>query len=182
MKKMTLRSDKGFTLIELMVVIGIIAILALLGVTSFQQATRRARDATRKSDLGSIRQALVLYRSDNGIYPSSLDNGEQVTMITSTSGAPGTFIDDGLTMAGGRYIREIPRPPNGFSPYFYLSHGNDRSFVICTILETPTGNYGPTVTGNCLNSTNCRPNNNGTIPAGLRNHNNNGCCYCVRNP
>ncbi len=64
------QSTRAFTFIELLVVVTIIAILSAIGLVSFTNANRNARDAKRKADLESIRQALVLYRSDNGCYPT----------------------------------------------------------------------------------------------------------------
>ena len=58
----------GFTLIELLVVIAIIGILTSLGVVSYVTAQKRSRDAKRKADLETVRQALILYRQDNGDY------------------------------------------------------------------------------------------------------------------
>lgn len=67
MEKM--KRNKGFTLIELMVVIVIIGILAGLTLTGFAGARKVARDGKRKADLEQIRSALEIYRSDRGGYP-----------------------------------------------------------------------------------------------------------------
>ena len=62
------QKQRAFTLIELLVVISIIGILIALGVTSYVTAQRKARDAKRKADLETVRQAMILYRQDNGSY------------------------------------------------------------------------------------------------------------------
>jgi prepilin-type N-terminal cleavage/methylation domain-containing protein len=59
----------GFTIIELLIVISIIAILAGLVVNSFQNAQKKARDVRRASDAVTIRKAIEQYSIDNGIYP-----------------------------------------------------------------------------------------------------------------
>lgn len=61
---------KGFTLVELLVIIAIIAILSVIGVTVFSGVQKNARDAKRRADLDSIRLALEIYKSVNGRYPS----------------------------------------------------------------------------------------------------------------
>jgi prepilin-type N-terminal cleavage/methylation domain-containing protein len=62
----------GFSLIELLVVLGIVAVLTSLVAFNFNTARARARDVTRKSDLNSLKGALELYRNDNnGKYPNT---------------------------------------------------------------------------------------------------------------
>ncbi|MFH1959032.1 MAG: type II secretion system protein [Patescibacteria group bacterium] len=59
----------GFSLIELLVVTTIMIVLTTIGLVSYAQSTRNARNAKRKSDLEAVRQALVLYRNDEDLYP-----------------------------------------------------------------------------------------------------------------
>ena len=66
---------RGFTFIELLVVVAIIAVLTAVGVVSFQSTTKKARDAKRKADLEQIRSALELCRSETGEYPLAIDSG-----------------------------------------------------------------------------------------------------------
>lgn len=63
---------KGFTLIELIVVIAIIGTLTGLIVNNLNDARARARDAKRKQELGSLKIALRLYYNDNQGYPTDL--------------------------------------------------------------------------------------------------------------
>ena len=65
-------NKKGFTLIELIVVIAIIGTLTGLIVNNLNDARARARDAKRKQDLGSFKTALRLYYNDNQTYPLDL--------------------------------------------------------------------------------------------------------------
>lgn len=75
------KNCRGFTLIELLVVITIIAVLSGLAMVSFSATGKGARDARRKSDLETIRQALVMYRSDEGCYPGDLDGDGVVALL-----------------------------------------------------------------------------------------------------
>jgi len=165
----------GFTLIELMIVIGIIAVLATLGITNFSAATRKARDGVRKSDLSALSQAFVLYRSDNGQYPAS-NNG-----IVPTAGIVPT------------YIRAIPLDPFSNSTqtinYSYAtdSVNNPHQFTLCAQLETPSGNFNLDTgapSGNTCpahgTTTQCTATVTGT--SGGENANGTGCCQCVFSP
>ena len=62
---------KGFTLVELLIVIAIIALLATLAIISFTTAQRKSRDAKRKEDISQIQKALEIYYFENGEYPPS---------------------------------------------------------------------------------------------------------------
>lgn len=65
----------GFTLIELLVAATIIILLTTIGVVSYQTAARNSRNAKRKADLETVRQAMIMYRSENGVYPTGDFNG-----------------------------------------------------------------------------------------------------------
>jgi general secretion pathway protein G len=64
--------EKGFTLIELIIVITIIGILVGLGLPQFKNATKRAREATLKENLFTLRKLINQYQVDKGYYPQSL--------------------------------------------------------------------------------------------------------------
>lgn len=74
-----MRRERGFTLIELMVVIVIIAILAAVALPNFMGATERARESAVRSAVKTIQTALEMYATDNqGYYPDyiyTLKNG-----------------------------------------------------------------------------------------------------------
>lgn len=105
---------KGFTLIEILISIAIIAILTAVGIVSYVSINKNARDAKRRGDIEQIRSALELYRSDKGYYPS-IGNGSWVDASQLDTYA--TTPSDGLV---DTYLPSIPSDPHGdTSPYKY---------------------------------------------------------------
>ena len=106
--------SRGFTLIEIMVVVVILAVLGALVVPNVLDKVDQARVTRAKSDIQAIETALDLYRLDNFKYPTT-DQGLQA-LVTQPA-------DPSLTnyRAGG-YLKSLPIDPwNG--PYQYLSPG-----------------------------------------------------------
>ena len=62
-------NKRGFSLVELIVVIAIITSLTAMGITSYSAVQRNARNTERKTDLKDIQVALEAYRLENGAYP-----------------------------------------------------------------------------------------------------------------
>src|SRR3989344_814117 len=111
----------GFTLVELLVVISIIAILSAIGLTMYSVAQKSARIAKRIADLRSIQTALELYYNVNRSYPSA------ATGWRSQCGGWGTYSPEnvipGLTP---QYLVAMPADPamdigNSRSCYIYRS-------------------------------------------------------------
>jgi prepilin-type N-terminal cleavage/methylation domain-containing protein len=65
-----IESRRGFTLIELMIVVAIIGVLAAIAIPTFSNLVGKSQEGSTKSNLGSIRSALAIYYGDNeGLYP-----------------------------------------------------------------------------------------------------------------
>lgn len=77
------KEQKGFTIIELLVVIVIIGILVALALPNLFAAQARGRDSERKNDLKNLQQRLETYFNDNGSYPGP----DTAAMVASLGGA-----------------------------------------------------------------------------------------------
>jgi general secretion pathway protein G len=108
-------AGRGFTLIEIMVVIVILGVLAALVVPNVLSRTDDARIAAAKSDLGAIRQALKLYRLDNQRYPTNEQGLAALVTKPTIAPAPPNW-------KPGGYLEKLPRDPWG-RPYQYLNPG-----------------------------------------------------------
>lgn len=90
------RGQRGFTLIELMIVVAIIAILAGILIPNFVNARAQAQTAACESNLRSIATALELYYADNQVYPSAAGAPVQPSLLTAN---------------GVAYLNNTPRDP-----------------------------------------------------------------------
>jgi prepilin-type N-terminal cleavage/methylation domain-containing protein len=74
------KNSKGFTIVELLIVIVVIGILAALVIVQFTNVQARARDAERKSDIRALQSKVAEYYALNGYYPTALS---QITSLHS---------------------------------------------------------------------------------------------------
>ena len=98
-------AERGFTLIELMIVVAIIAILAGILIPNFVNARSQAQTAACESNLRAIATALELYYADNQVYPTASGAAVQPTLLTAN---------------GIAYLNNTPKDPaaqNGNATY-----------------------------------------------------------------
>lgn len=126
--------QKGFTLIELMIVIAILAALTGLAATNFVNTQAKARDARRKSDLTQIQRALELFYNDHGQYPHESNNQIAGCGASSQSACPwGTPLQDAT---GTIYMETIPKDPKSNYVYFYnVDQTNYLRYQLFALLE-----------------------------------------------
>lgn len=82
------KSESGFTLIEVLIVVTLLVILASMGMVQYQNSVQRAREAVLKEDLFRMRDAIDQYYADKNSYPAGLQD---------------------LVSSG--YMREVPEDP-----------------------------------------------------------------------
>jgi len=116
-----LRDNRGFTLIEIMVVVVILGILAAIVVPRLLSRPDEAKVTKAKVDMKSIEESLGLFKLDNGFYPDT-DQGLKALVNKPTTGRiPAKYSVDG-------YLKKTPVDPWG-SDYIYLSPGlHDHNF------------------------------------------------------
>ena len=95
------KNQKGFTIIELLVVIVIIGILVALALPNLFSAQARGRDTDRKNELKNLQTKLETHFNDNGAYPAGLANLNPVPSTEETQDPRN--VNYGYTLTGGSY-------------------------------------------------------------------------------
>jgi general secretion pathway protein G len=114
------RTQGGFTLIEIMVVVVILGILAALVVPQVMSRPDQAKVTVAKGDIKAIAAALDMYKLDNFAYPSTQQGLDALVKKPSGTPQPKNWNRDG-------YLKRLPKDPWG-NDYQYLSPGTQGQF------------------------------------------------------
>ena len=107
-------AKKGFTLVEILIVVIILGILAAIVIPQFTQASGEARNSNLMTNLQTIRSQLLLYKTQhNETYPGSTTDatvfGKQLTLYSDAAGGTATAPD--ATHPYGPYLQSVPKNP-----------------------------------------------------------------------
>lgn len=149
---MKTNKQSGFTIIEMLIVVTILAMLAGILIPVLEDAASSSRDARRASDLKTMQTALASFQRVNGAYPDTLGawSGD-ATGVGTSHGYDAVGYCPGLVPDFMPALPKDPSPdlPNATEGYQYRSDGTNYKFIALGGPETfPTGNpfFDPTNT------------------------------------
>ncbi len=113
-------NHKGFTLVELLISIGIMAVVFGVIISSTSQIQKQGRDTQRQADLRNIQGSLQQYYADQGYYPASLGSS--------------------ITGGGRTYLASVPKDPSTGNGYGYAPYATS-GLGTCDNSSSPKCNY-----------------------------------------
>lgn len=131
---------KGFTLVELLIAIAIMAILTTITVSQFQTAKKKANDVQRKGDLHSLGKALQMHFADYGVFPTIINGTDSNNngVLTSDEWCPSDTDCEFVDASGYVYMKVLPKESRASHPsYCYVlnTEGDRKGFGIFAQLE-----------------------------------------------
>lgn len=119
------RNQRGFTLIEIMVVMVILGLLVAVVAPNIMGRSDQAKVTVAKTQMSNIANALDLYRLDNGHYPSTQQGLEALVNRPSGTPEPKNWNPDG-------YLKNVPEDPWD-NEYEYMSPGSEGAYDLYSL-------------------------------------------------
>jgi prepilin-type N-terminal cleavage/methylation domain-containing protein len=138
------KNVKGFTIVELLIVIVVIGILAALVVTTYNGIQQKARDTERKTDINAIHGQVEAYQAQNGKYPTLAEVNDSTFRSNNMKGLDAAALADPKNPATQA---ACGAPASGCYAYVPAPSGCDNgatggdctSYVLTATLENPAG-------------------------------------------
>ncbi|MGF1759060.1 type II secretion system major pseudopilin GspG [Photobacterium sagamiensis] len=119
------RKQRGFTLLEVMVVIVILGVLASLVVPNLLRNKEKADQQKVVTDISALEQSLDMYKLDNSVYPSTDQGLDALVSKPSSTPEPRNY-------PNGGYIKRLPKDPWGYE-YNYVIPGEHGAIDIFSL-------------------------------------------------
>lgn len=137
MQKLTLRNvKKGFTLVELLIVIIIIAVLAAIAIPKFSNSSTRSRESSLRANLKLVRNAVDLFRADTGAFPASLAALSATASPTAGLNATGGAQSFSTSDWRGPYLQAVPNDPIAAAAFSYGTGSTNTGNVVSSSTAT----------------------------------------------
>lgn len=155
---------KGFTLIELMVVISIIALFSSMGMFSYASARVKANDAKKKVETNQVEKAILLYKDAKGVVPAN-HTGNNSVAVEGTQ----AFTDSMQELVTSGYLPSIPKSTD--NTYVYYADASSTSATFGARLKgdapAPVGKSSCTAIVPPVTYSRCWPTT--SVPVGTQN-------------
>lgn len=126
----------GFTLVELLIVIIIIAVLAAIAIPKFANSSIRSKESALKADLKLYRNAVELFRGDTGAFPSALSHLTNTTAPATGKDKNGNDVPINAADYRGPYLERLENDPISGAPFNYST----TSPTVGKVTSSATGN------------------------------------------
>jgi general secretion pathway protein G len=131
-----IRKKRGFTLVELLIVIIIIAVLAAVAIPKFANSSQKSKESALRAELSLLRNAVELFKNDTGCYPASLSDLAATTAPATGKDKDGSDYTITASNYKGPYISRVnPDPVSGAAFTYSTTAGS-----VGNISSSATGN------------------------------------------